>query len=185
MCVTVNQYQSIISKFETEVYPTLNNLLSEVINIHDEHHVDDSVVAHLKAEIISLEKFERKLIFPAVISMFNETNSSSFSPNIAEIVQLTNSKEERIKQEFSLLEEFIDETNCLVEDTDIELRTLAVSVFEIMSNQYFPLKKQWYTLLGQLNPAAVNCKNRAMGKCKCGNDLMDAIKANQLEAHHH
>jgi len=184
MCITVNNYQAIIRTLENEVYPNLNHLFSEV-KIEEENNVSDSTIVNLKIEINSLEKFERKLIFPAVISIFNESNNSNFSPNISEIVQLTSPKEERIKQEVFLLEEFLDETNCLVEDDDIEIRNTALVIFKIMSNQYFPLKKQWYDLLKKLNPESVNCKNRAMGKCKCGNDLKDLVDVNNLEQEYH
>jgi hypothetical protein len=184
MCVTINNYQSIISKLENEVYPTLNRLLSTV-KINEEHHLDSSAVAHLKAEIFFLEKFESNLIFPAVMSMFNESDKSNFSPNISEMVQLAHSKEEKIKQDFFLLEAFLDETYCLAGDADIAIIDIALAVFETMSNQYFPLKKQWYELLRKLNPAAVNCKNRAMGKCKCSNDLKDLVNVNHVEEDHH
>jgi hypothetical protein len=173
MCVTVNKYQEIITALEDNTYPSLNNLFSK-LKTDVLTHIDDSIIGNIKKEIISLEKFERKLIFPAIISMFNE--ASSFSPNIAEIVQLTSSKEERIKQEFILLEEFINETNCVVSDNAVEIRNAAKEVFEALKTYYFPLKKQWYDLLKKLSPESVNCKNRAAGKCKCGS-VDEIIKA--------
>ena len=181
MCVTVNKYQAIITALEDNIYPNLNNLFSQ-IKLDGQTPIDDSIISNIRKEIASLEKFERKLIFPAVISMFNQSSNSNFSPNIAEIVQLTSSKEEKIRQEFILLEEFVNEINCLVSDKNLEVRNAANEVFEAMKNDYLPLKKQWYELLKKLSPESVNCKNRESGKCKCGSE--EVIMKN-LSQHQH
>jgi len=175
MCVTINKYNEIIRLLEDTIYPAMDHLLQES-NTNDNETLSDTTLTDLKKEFTSLELFERKLIFPSIISIFNNPQASTFDPNIPEIILLTKSKEEKIKQLIVVIEECMQQKECAICSNDNKVRSWLESLIYSFNNNYFPLKLRWILLLEELNPEKVNCKNRASGKCKCGK--LDEIKLN-------
>jgi hypothetical protein len=174
MCLTVNRYNESIYLLENNIYPKINMLFSNLKN-ESEHSLEDDVLKDLLKEFSSLEQFERKLIFPSVISTFKQISSSNFAPNIQEIIHLTQSKEEKIKQLVLLLEQCIDQNECA---TCYSNKPNISSIITVIKNEYFPLKAKWISLLQDLKPEKVNCKNRESGKCKCAKG--DTVKIEQF-----
>lgn len=166
MCVTVNRYNEAIYLLENDIYPKINILLSSLKN-ENEHSLEDNALKDLRKEFASLEQFERKLIFPSIISVFKQVSSSSFAPNIEEIIYLTQSKEDKIKQLIVLLEQCKDQNECASCSNN---KPIVENIIAAINNEYFPLKAKWIRLLQDLKPEKVNCKNRELGKCKCAKD---------------
>jgi hypothetical protein len=113
MCVTINKYNEIIRLLEDTIYPAMDHLLQES-NTNDNETLSDTTLTDLKKEFTSLELFERKLIFPSIISIFNNPQASTFDPNIPEIILLTKSKEEKIKQLIVVIEECMQQKECAI-----------------------------------------------------------------------
>lgn len=173
MCVTVNKYNDLIGLLESTIYPAIDSLFLE-FNTNDNATLSDETVADLIKEFTSLELFERKLIFPSIISIFNNPTESNFAPNIPEIIRLTKSKEDKIKQLITVVQECMQQKECSICSNDSKVRSSLESLIYSFNNNYFPLKHRWLLLLEELNPEKVNCKNRELGKCKCGK--LDEIK---------
>ena len=163
MCVTVNKYQSIISKLESEVYPNINYLINKMID-EDGHFFSNATnIKQLKTEFNSLEMFERKMIFPSIISTFN-SSATHFAPNISDIIRLTKSKEDKIVQIISIIEE--STTITVIENKKANFKA-SNELFDAFKTSYFPVKMQWKTLLIKLDPENAKCSNRDGDGCKC------------------
>ena len=186
MCVTVNKYNDIIGLLEDTIYPAIDNLFLE-LNTNDNATLSDETLTDLNKEFTSLELFERKLIFPSIVSIFNNPSDSNFAPNIPEIIRLTKSKEEKIKQLIVVMQECMQQNECSICSNDSQVRSSLESLIYSLNNNYFPLKRRWLLLLEELNPEKVNCKNRESGKCKCGklDEIKERIKTNLEEEELH
>ncbi len=168
MCVTVNKYQSVISKLESEVYPNINYLINKMID-EDGHFFSNATnIKQLKTEFTSLEMFERKMIFPSIISTFN-ASATHFAPNISDIITLTKSKEEKIVQLLLLLEDSTKLISIENKKTDFKASN---ELFNSFKASYFPIKMQWKMLLIKLSPENVKCNNRDGNSCKCKADMV-------------
>jgi hypothetical protein len=186
MCVTVNKYSEIIGLLEDTIYPSLNALFLELDSNIDPTHNDENVT-YLKKEFASLELFERKLIFPSIVSIFYKSSNEHYAPNIADIIRLTKSKEEKIKQLIAFIKDCMQQKECSICSSDNKTRASLDSLIYSIENNYIPLKNRWIKLLEELNPEKANCKNRELGKCKCGKEdaLLESLKAVGLEENLH
>lgn len=172
MCVTVNKYAATIQKISTEVYPGLQEQLDKLLYQRPQQidYIFLKILPELRAEFSSLFRYEQKLIFPAVLSVFNKTASQQqFHPNTAEILSLTRSKEEKIENLLFTLEDFITEQKnnpSLHPQVAASIADLE-NIVQLFNKQFFPIKKIWNHLMMELTPAKVNCKNRETNACKC------------------
>ncbi len=171
MCVTIHKYQLAINRFQLEIYPAVQYAL-EAINTIEPGVLDEQYIAavnNLQKEFHSLETFERKLIFPAVLSLFDEHGKEKqFTPDIAEILNLCIAKEERlsiyIDEIKSMLEEEMEtDTNDIIDPWHLRLQQLS----DIFINRFMPARQQWSHLLVQLESAGHALKT-AHGICTCG-----------------
>ncbi len=174
MCATVNKYERKIDKLQKIVYPQISALLEEIScyrNLFDYDTLEENITL-LTNEFNSLTSLEEKLIFPAIVAVFNTKESNSHFPNIAEIVQLTASKETKIKKFLASIKEVVavDKNHY---NNDFE--KAIVCLLHLFNDAYFPSKIKWTSLLQMLTPESVNCVNRDNGNCKCGDK----------EEHHH
>lgn len=179
MCTTVNRYQSKIDTLKNKIYPSVSDLLSEVScyrNVFDYDNLEPSINT-LSNEFSSLCSVEEKLIFPAIISVFNTNNGNpDFFPNVQEIVQLTLSKEQKIYKSLLDIQAIVNVDNNHYSN-DFEKQVL--QLIHIFNEAYFPCKKQWIALLQMLTPQKVQCNNRDGDACKCGH------KADKENHQHH
>lgn len=182
MCTTVNRYQTKIDTLKTKVYPSISDLLYEIScyrNLFDYDNLESSINM-LSKEFSSLCSLEEKLVFPAIISVFNTSDSDpNYFPNIQEIIQLTSSKEQKIYKSLQEIQTIVKVDNNHY-NNDFEKQILQLS--HLFNEAYFPCKKQWVALLEMLTPQKVNCSNRDNGNCKCGSRNNHEIEAQQ---HHH
>lgn len=172
MCVTVNKYAAAIQKISAEVYPDLQEQLDKLLYQQPQQldYIFLKILPELRTEFASLSKYEQKLIFPAVLSVFNATASQQqFHPNTAEILSLTRSKEEKIENLLFTLEDFVTEQKrnpSLYPQMAAIIAELETMV-QLFNKKFFPEKKIWNQLMTELTPAKVNCKNRETNTCKC------------------
>jgi hypothetical protein len=158
MCVSVNKYKKIIENLQQKVYPSVHLFL---LNINPDSELCLTAINELTNELSSLEKIENKLIFPSVLSLLEKDDEDdTFSPNIEQVIKLTQQKQDKIKQLFVNL--FIETHQCGVcskEDLDSELKKIETSFFEA--------KQQWLAVLHFLTSYEYKCNNRIGGNCAC------------------
>ncbi len=168
MCVKVNKYIEVIYLLTDDLYPALNSLFNELSH--------NPISEELRKELNSLELYERKLIFPSILSLFNKTTEKTYSPNIFEIVSLTQAKEEKIKQQLLLLQDSMQlPTTNDAENSGLNEGVYIQRVINLFQKIYFPTKENWFKLLKELDPEKAACKNREAGKCKCGKHFKEAM----------
>lgn len=172
MCLTVNKYVTTIQKISTDVYPDLQDRLDKLFYGRSQQidYIFSKIITELRNEFSSLAKYELRLIFPAVLSVFNKTTSQQqFHPNTAEILSLTRSKEEKIENLlFSLEDHITAQKNNPDLDPEVAANIAALEILiQSFNKTFFPVKKNWNQLMLELTPARVNCKNRETNACKC------------------
>jgi hypothetical protein len=166
MCATVNKYQATINELQNVIYPSILNILEEVVcyrNIYEYEGLEKCIVA-IKEEFSSLCSLEDKLVFPAIISVFNSKKEDSFFPNIQEIIFLTSNKENKIK---TLVSSIIDITKINKNQLQTDFEKEVYELIQLFNDTYFPSKHKWISLLQMLTPKSVACKNRSLSGCKC------------------
>lgn len=154
MCVTRHKYQLAINRFEYDLYPALEYAV-EAVNTRDENGITNELfiiaVNNLQRELHSLQLFEKKLIFPAVLSLFDERNSNGFSPDLPSILNLCAAKEQRLGRyatEIKTMLEEKEESEPSVACDPSFLRLQQLS--DIFSNRFMPERHHWHHLLMQL-----------------------------------
>jgi hypothetical protein len=185
MCLTVNKYATTIQKISTEVYPVLQQQLDKLFYTRTKQvdNIFSQKIADLHNQFSSLTKYELKLIFPAVLSVFKKTDlQQQFHPNTSEILSLTRSKEEKIENLLFSLEDLITaQKNNPDLDTETATNIAALEILiQSFNKAFFPIKKNWNQLMLELTPARVNCKNRETNVCKCSSKAIEKVyKKNQ------
>ena len=122
MCHTIQKYQVAVNRFQLEIYPAVQYALEAINTIEagvlDEQYI--SAVNNLQKEFHSLETFERKLIFPAVLSLLTRMEKEKqFTPDIAEILNLCIAKKR--------LSTYVDEIKSMLEgETERESNTVSI-----------------------------------------------------------
>lgn len=167
MCATVNRYETKINKLDKETYPKLSNTLEDIKHYRDIYNYEEihQIINELCKEFESLITLERKLVFPAVLSVFNKQKNHDYFPNITEIIQLTEGKDNKLKKNIDSLFQYMNTELKKDELSNFELEIVQLYQFFIYS--YFPSKSKWISLLSLLSPESVSCKNREIGTCKC------------------
>lgn len=170
MCATINRYEIKINKLDKETYPKLSNTLDDIRHYRDIYNYEavNEIINELYKEFDSLVSLERKLVFPAVLSVFHKTNNHAYFPNITEIIQLTQSKDNKLKKGVENLHQYINKDLKKEEFSNFELEIF--NLYNFFTYSYFPSKSKWISLLSLLTPESVNCENREKGACKCGSN---------------
>lgn len=167
MCATITKYETKTQKLQRVIYPQITNLLDELkcyIDIHNYENLENNIVL-LQTEFNSLVHVENKLVFPAVLSIFNDNFDFKYFPNIPEIIHLTSTKEAKIKIYLSNIETIVA-IDITQPKNDFE-KDIA-KLIHLFKNVYFPVKQRWNSLLQMLTPESVQCENRKNNSCKCG-----------------
>lgn len=168
MCATINRYEAKINKLDKETYPKLTNTLDDIKHYRDIYNYEEiyQVVNELCKEFDSLVTLERKLVFPAVLSVFHQNDGHAYFPNIPEIIHLTQSKDNKLKKNIESLHQYMNNELKKEEYSNFELELF--NLYNFFTYSYFPSKSKWLSLLSLLTPESVNCSNREKGTCKCG-----------------
>ncbi|HNP20436.1 MAG TPA: hypothetical protein PKM63_08515 [Panacibacter sp.] len=179
MCVTIQKYQVAVNRFQLEIYPAVQYALEAINTIEagvlDEQYI--SAVNNLQKEFHSLETFERKLIFPAVLSLFDENGKEKqFTPDIAEILNLCIAKEERLSTYVDEIKSMLEgeterESNTSIDPWHLRMQQLS----DIFLNRFMPARQQWIRLLLQLESSGHAFKT-SHGICTCGRYAADVEK---------
>jgi len=135
MCTHYSFAQELVSEMTENVFKTIDLLF---LNIEGDL---DPVLIDLKIEFYSLRTYEDKLVFPEVLKVFNTKNSNFKSnANIKELISLTQKKETKILEFLQILDSENSEKEGPMKD-----------VIQYFFDSYFPIKKQWYAMLDNLN----------------------------------
>ena len=146
MCLHAQTANNLIQLLMKVVYPSVqyhflvaswkNNV---VLNDEDNCTIED-IVSDLKTEFNSLFSYETKLVFSAVLRAFEaEANATYASPNINELIDLTQKKEKRIQH---LLQDL--KATITIQDKNYEPLKQLVTAFEI---EFFPAKEDWNDMI--------------------------------------
>lgn len=183
MCSTVNKYESKIRKLQEFIYPRIIDKIEEslcFINVYNYEGLEENL-NKLQEEFLSLIHIENKLVFPVVLSVFNEDFDFTFFPNTQEIIQLTSSKETKLSTYIYNIKQIVE-----VDEKDLknEFEIQITKLFHLFDLSYFPSKKRWTAMLQMLSPKAVQCNNRENGGCKC-NHQENHHNLNKTQTNHH
>lgn len=162
MCVTESNYRDLINRLEQEVYPKLKKSLDDILEAEGGSLsvLFYKTIIVVKKELRSLETFERKLIFPAILSLVNEGGeNSAFAPDVPEIINLTNIKEERLNKCVEKVADILQHEE-LLEEEDRKGVVKNLNEFkDFFYNNFSQQKKQWKELLLQLQGSLVQQEN--------------------------
>jgi iron-sulfur cluster repair protein YtfE (RIC family) len=174
MCITINKYQNSINRLQQDIYPSLQQSLNTLSAENESSLADLSYTFSLvQKEFQSLQIFEEQIVFPTMLSLFDESgNENDVSPNVPEIIRLTSIKEE-------ILTEIMDQIAAVVQHSEIltlvknKDKTIVDHLQELINifyDRFLPAKQSWKHLLISLQNGAAKCNNRHAGKCKCNQD---------------
>jgi hypothetical protein len=148
MCAHSSSGEEITEKIGQKLYPYLSKVFQEVLDytsvspLSEEHQGIMECFYLLKSEFDSLKNYELKLVFPAVLSVFNTKDNQQAKPsiNIAEIQALTQKKEK-------MIDEYVRQLG-----KDITALKLAEShpLFSLLcefQTSFIQEKQQWNTML--------------------------------------
>src|SRR5262245_5221077 len=107
MCLTIDKYQNSINRLQQDIYPALRQMLNTLV-VESERSLADlsDTFSLLQKEFQTLEIFEEQIVFPTIISLFDDSrNEDSVAPDISEIVRLTSIKEENLRQTIAIAQQ--------------------------------------------------------------------------------
>ena len=110
MCKHAENTKQIIDHLLVDVYPQLNNKIADALNCLEttldsspELPVMINLINEVKNELTSLVTYEQKLVFPSVLKVFHSESVNTPMPNLADLLQLTRSKEHKLMQHIKKL----------------------------------------------------------------------------------
>lgn len=111
MCQHADHTQERIQHLQDNVYPCLLIKLNNASNCAYLQALPDAqksplleAIAALRQEFQSLITYEAKLVFPAVMKVFEAKKGEKGLPNLADLIQLTRSKEQKMKAHLQRIE---------------------------------------------------------------------------------
>ncbi len=103
MCKHAENTKQIIDHIMVDVYPLLNNKIADALTYLEtakatppDLHVLINLINEVKNELTSLITYEQKLVFPSVLKVFHSESVNTPMPNLADLLQLTRSKEHKL-----------------------------------------------------------------------------------------
>lgn len=159
--MNVTEYQKQIDTLQKHIYPMLHQSLNNISAGDTESFSDvlNGTIPAFQKEFRSLEAFEKKLIFPAILSIFTDHDHVAYTvPDIDAIVNLTDIREERLKKG---IEKISEVTNGLQHNNkgktkkQEEVIKELVDLTDIFYNSFLPQKKIWKEMLAKLNKELV------------------------------
>jgi hypothetical protein len=161
MCKHVQHLGEQVRKFQEITYPHLTVVLSHALQCNvasqsaiPEKKVAKDVIQAIQSEFHSLITYEQKLVFPAILQLFDHKHRSKHTPDLAHLLQLTKSKEHKLHGFVGTLYAVL-QTDALQIHSGCEARV--VSKFEDM---FFPEKQIWNQMIAdRINHCACFRKN--------------------------
>lgn len=148
MCKHAEQLGFLVNKFQYTTYPHLNMVLLHAMQCKagntdesPESQVAKEVITSIKSEFVSLITYEQKLVFPAILRLFGKKDKAEHTPDLANLLQLTKSKEHKIQCTINTLDKIL-QTEALEKYSGCQLR-----VIEDFNQVFFPEKEAWNALI--------------------------------------
>src|SRR5215216_6729800 len=164
MCVAVNKYENIIYWLENDIYPEFQQLLNGINTCLFPQKIKRLVLS-VQKDFESLDMVDRVLVFPAVLSLFNEDRKDNeFTPDVKAIINITNIKEEKLKKSVDQISEVFENKEVVIEyenEQEAALKKLQVLI-RFFYQRFLPAKKLWQNSLSRLqSDEGTQCNNRA------------------------
>jgi len=103
MCKHAENTKQMIDHLLVNVYPQLNIKITDALTCLEtaqafspDLHVMFNLINEVKNELTSLITYEQKLVFPSVLKVFHSESVNTTMPNLADLLQLTRSKEHKL-----------------------------------------------------------------------------------------
>jgi phosphopantetheine adenylyltransferase len=148
MCKTNQQIKHQLTSFENVIYPGLIEALeraascdiNETSSVRGQQVLKE-MVASIQAIFQSLITYEKKLVFPAITQLFEKASIATHTPNLADLLQLTKSKEHKIHSLVRTL------ATVLQTDTLLMHSNCYDKLVEEFDAYFFAAKEKWNTIL--------------------------------------
>ncbi len=115
MCKHADHTKEIIDHLLKDVYPLLDLRINNALqcfnlggSIAPEKDLVNDLLVNLKNEFHSLTTYEEKLVFPSVLKVFHAKKAKTTLPNLGDLLQLTNRKENRINHYVAKIDQLIN-----------------------------------------------------------------------------
>ncbi|TAH11691.1 MAG: hypothetical protein EAZ12_03580 [Sphingobacteriia bacterium] len=115
MCKHADQTKEVIDHLLNDVYPLLDLKIDHALqcfnlgaSITPEKDLINDLLVNLKHEFHSLATYEEKLVFPSVLKVFHAKKAKTSLPNLGDLLQLTNRKENRINHYVAKIDQLIN-----------------------------------------------------------------------------
>jgi len=148
MCKTNDQLKSQLTAFENVIYPELIQVLDIASSCdkpetttHEGMQVPKEMVASIQAVFHSLVTYEKKLVFPAIAQLFEKASIATHTPNLADLLQLTKSKEHKIHSLVRTLETVLQTDALRIHSSCYD------KLIEKFDTHFFTAKDNWNTIL--------------------------------------
>ncbi len=176
MCVTINKYQNIIYRLENDIYPEFQQLLNSITAGSLTLKVN-RIISTVQKDFESLKIIDSELIFPTVLSLFNEgSKDDEFAPDIKTIINITGTKEEKLKRSVDQISVIFENREMLMEPENKQVAVVEKlrELIYFFYNRFLPAKQLWKQWLLRLRSSDdTQCNNRINGKCKCSHNTDD------------
>lgn len=161
MCKHAQHLGDQVKKFQEITYPHLTIVLTHALHCNaanraaiPEKKVAKEVIHAIQTEFHSLITYEQKLVFPAILQLFDHKHNSKHTPDLANLLKLTKSKEHKLHGYVGTLHTIL-QIEALQVHSGCETRV--VSQFEQV---FFPDKQVWNQLItDRINNCACFRKN--------------------------
>lgn len=161
MCKHAQQLGDQVRKFQELTYPHLTIVLSHALQCNvandaaiPEKKVVKEVIHVIQSEFHSLITYELKLVFPAILQLFDNKHNSKHTPDLDNLLMLTKSKEHKLHGYIGTLYAIL-QIEALQIHSGCESRV--VSEFEKF---FFPGKQTWnQSIADRINNCACFRKN--------------------------
>jgi hypothetical protein len=164
MCLHAQSANDLIQLLMKVVYPSVQYHFLVVVwkgNFLPEEKCNgtEHILSDLKTEFNSLFTYETKLVFPAILRTFDKNINGNFhsSPDIYELLELTQKKEKRIQN-------LIRQLKMQIEIDQINQESLK-QLIECFEKDFFPVKADWNDLITQ-RLATCACFMKATGESR-------------------
>ncbi|MBS1627168.1 MAG: hypothetical protein JSR09_11245 [Bacteroidetes bacterium] len=148
MCAYSVSVNDVIERITEKLYPFIDAQFDEVLKLNKIEPIHLHLIEKIKAlriEFDSLKNYEKRLVFPAVLEIFNAQKKSSSlksSVNIAELQQLIQRKENLIH---TMVNDVFDEAMKTKKSHPIH------SIIYTLKNSFKEEKEKWNVMVNEWN----------------------------------
>lgn len=165
MCNHTLSAKAITERMLNEVYPKVQKIFPEIKTCTNKSFISKQIenlyqaTDNLQVEFNSLVNYEAKLVFPAILEVFNTKHNNSFKPraNINELIKLTKSKE-------AVIADLVEEIEIELEEMNADKSHPAYRLIKFFDRDYKGLKSEWYYMLEGWNSSCACFRKNALQK---------------------